>query len=163
MGQRTASTALERFRGDRGTGRPRGGLRGQELVSQPCYPSQSWPPPLWPPGRGLCCLPCLSQRPLWHRPRPDSQVPPRSAHAGGSVPRVPGPLTLDRGTCPLCVPRPHPTMGSTPGRKSSCGSGSAWGSLASPLTTSTARAASSSSRPATASSTVGTGARTASW
>lgn len=45
MGQRTTSTALESFCGERGIEKPRGGLRGEELISQPCSPSHPWAPP----------------------------------------------------------------------------------------------------------------------
>lgn len=142
--------------GDRhGRRSPRDGPREEEVSSAPKSHSASSPHscyvPSWPLGLG----------PLWREPQADWQTPPRNVQAGGSAARMLG--SLADTALSLCVPRPRPTTGSTLGRRSSFGSGSAWGSLASLPTTSMARAASSSSRPATASSTAGTGARTASW
>lgn len=95
---------------------------------------------------------CSLESSPWHAPNSDGQIPPTNAQGAQLLMRP----------CPH-VPRPRPTTGSTLGKRSSCGSENAWESSASRPTTSTVRAASSSFRPATACSTAGTGARTASW
>lgn len=153
---------------DVGPGEPRDGPRGEEASGEPgaCQPALLPSPPghlMAPPGSGRSgpLVGELRWTALLSRKFPLVWSHGRCAEPSQECPGA-GLLAADAGPS-VCVPRPLPTTESTLGRKSSFGNGSAWGSLASPPTTSTARAASSSSRPATASSTVGTGARTASW